>query len=149
MEHTSGWEKLITPIDCLEAWCCVSESVLQILLSILQRELMLYPQTGRSPGSLLQGSAGWAEGRECRHEPAIPLHSALPEWVTGGCVSISVPPERQMCSGQAQSLSAFPGKAPTAGCWYWVKAAVCCSLAQGCILVLIPTADLQSLGDCD
>lgn len=56
-----------------------------------------------------------AEWRECRHGPAIPL----PQWVPGGCRGVWAslcPPERQMCSGEAESLPAFLGKAPTAGC---------------------------------
>lgn len=29
-------------------------------------------------------AARWGRGKECRHEPAIPLPSPLPEWVAGG-----------------------------------------------------------------
>lgn len=86
MEHTSGREKVITSIDCLEAWCRMSESLCIAETSPLP-EAGADVVTTDGDGALAHScrdAARWGRGEGVQAWNTIPLPSPLPEWVTGG-----------------------------------------------------------------
>lgn len=92
-----------------------------------------------------QDAARWGRGG-VQAWNTIPLPSPLPEWVTGGwrgCVIISVPTRKADVIRRGRSSPCISEEG--SHCWLLMldKSCSLLFLGRGCVLVLIPTANLQ------